>query len=67
MSFFGEPFDSYTEDEAIQEGYILDVAQNIVSYKTLYHLKAKTAFTDKEFPAGILKKCCAMSLLTTKV
>jgi type I restriction enzyme, R subunit len=56
VSFFGEPFDTYTEDEAIQENYILDVAQNIVSYKTLYHLKAKAAFTDKEFPATILKK-----------
>lgn len=56
VSFFGEPFDIYTEDEAIQENYILDVAQNIVSYKTLYNLKAKQAFTDKEFPAAILKK-----------
>lgn len=56
VAFFGEPFDTYTEDEAIQENYILDVAQNIVSYKTLYHLKAKQAFADKEFPAAILKK-----------
>lgn len=56
VSFFGEPFDSYTEDEAIQEGYILDVAQNIISYKTLYNLKIKEAIPDKEFPAGILKK-----------
>ncbi len=38
VQLFGEPFDTYTEEEAIQEGYILDVAQSIISYKTLYHL-----------------------------
>jgi type I restriction enzyme R subunit len=39
VSFFGEPVDTYSEEEAIAEGYILDVAQSIISYKTLYHLK----------------------------
>ena len=38
ITLFGKPFDIYTEDEAIKEGYILDVADNIISYKTLYHL-----------------------------
>ena len=38
MTLFGEPFDSYTEAEAIAEGYIVDVAASIISYKTLYNL-----------------------------
>ena len=35
---FGKPFDTYTEAEAIAEGYIVDVAASIISYKTLYNL-----------------------------
>jgi len=38
VSLFGAPFDSYTEAEAIAEGYIVDVAASIISYKTLYNL-----------------------------
>jgi type I restriction enzyme R subunit len=38
VSLFGAPFDSYTEAEAIQESYIVDVAASIISYKTLYNL-----------------------------
>ncbi len=38
VTLFGEPFDTYTEAEAIAEGYIVDVATSIISYKTLYHL-----------------------------
>ncbi|MEI8084336.1 MAG: hypothetical protein WCI74_21045, partial [Actinomycetes bacterium] len=38
VSMFGKPFDSYTEAEAIAEGYIVDVAASIISYKTLYNL-----------------------------
>ena len=56
LASFGAPFDTYTEEEAIQEGYILDVAQNIVSYQTLYNLKIKDAFPDKEYPAGIVHR-----------
>lgn len=56
LAFFGEPFDVYSEEEAIQEGYILDVAQNIISYETLYNLKAKGALSQKDFPAGIVSK-----------
>ena len=57
VSYFGEPFDTYSEEEAITEGYILDVAHNIFSYETLYHLK-KTAFipNDLNFPTGVIKK-----------
>ena len=38
LDLFGKPFDSYTEAEAIAEGYIVDVAASIISYKTLYNL-----------------------------
>jgi type I restriction enzyme, R subunit len=61
VSFFGEPFDSYSEEEAIKEGYILDVAQNIISYETLYHLNFNADYIPKqkngnEYPSGIVSK-----------
>lgn len=56
LAFFGEPFDVYSEEEAIQEGYILDVAQNIISYETLYNLKVKETLPEKDFPSGIVNK-----------
>lgn len=59
VDLFGEPFDTYTEAEAIQEGYIVDVASSIVSYKTLYNLHCSyvpTANEEKEFPKGLVAK-----------
>ena len=57
VDYFGQPLDEYTEDEAIQEKYILDVANNIISYQTLYHLKSKTLIPDDEmYPAGVVHK-----------
>ncbi len=57
VDYFGQPLDEYTEDEAIKEGYILDVANNIISYQTLYHLKSKTLIPDDElYPAGVVHK-----------
>lgn len=57
VSFFGEPVDEYTEDEAIKEGFILDVANNIISYSTLYHLKSRNIIPDdSQYPAGIVHK-----------
>lgn len=38
VQLFGEPFDTYSEAEAIAEEYIIDVATSIISYKTLYNL-----------------------------
>ena len=38
VTLFGAAFDTYTEAEAIAEGYIVDVAASIISYKTLYNL-----------------------------
>jgi type I restriction enzyme R subunit len=55
-SYFGESFDTYSELEAITEGYIMDVAQRIISYNTLYNLKTKEALPDKDFPAAIVNK-----------
>jgi type I restriction enzyme R subunit len=56
VTLFGEAFDTYSEAEAIEEGYIVDVASSILSYKTLYNLHCPLAKTDTDFPAGILAK-----------
>jgi type I restriction enzyme R subunit len=56
VNYFGEPFDIYSEAEAIEEGYILDVAQNIISYETQYNLLIKQAIPDNEYPAGVVSK-----------
>lgn len=59
VQLFGEPFDSYTEAEAIQEGYIVDVAQSIISYKTLYHLHCRMISIPEEeklYPPGVVAK-----------
>lgn len=59
QQLFGDPFDIYTEEEAIQEGYIVDVASSIISYKTLYNLdssKLKREDLEKQYPAGVLSK-----------
>jgi type I restriction enzyme R subunit len=56
VTIFGEPFDTYSEAEAIEEGYIVDVASSILSYKTLYNLHCPIALPDKEFPKAILAK-----------
>ena len=59
VQLFGEPFDTYTEAEAIQEGYIVDVAQSIISYKTLYHLHCPIIPLPEEeklYPPGVVSK-----------
>lgn len=59
VQLFGEPFDTYTEAEAIQEGYIVDVAQSIISYKTLYHLHCPIIPMPEEeklYPPGVVSK-----------
>lgn len=43
LTLFGEPFDTYSEAEAIAEGYIVDVAASIISYKTLYNLHCSSS------------------------
>lgn len=57
LDLFGAPVDRYTEAEAIQEGYIVDVAGSILSYKTLYNLHCPLAAPDdRTYPAGTLAK-----------
>jgi len=58
VSMFGTPFDRYTEAEAIAEGYIVDVAASIISYKTLYHLHCPVVPPDEErlYPKGVVLK-----------
>jgi len=60
VCMFGEPFDSYTEAEAIAEGYIVDVAASIISYKTLYNLHCHYVPSpdeeEKVYPKGIIAK-----------
>ncbi len=58
VQLFGDAFDTYSEVEAIQEGYIVDVAASIVSYETLYHLQSPIIPTEDEklYPAGVISK-----------
>ena len=60
VSLFSEPFDSYTEAEAIAEGYIVDVAASIISYKTLYnlhcHFVPPADEEEKIYPKGVVSK-----------
>jgi type I restriction enzyme, R subunit len=60
VTLFGEPFDIYSEAEAIEEGYIVDVAASIISYKTLYNLHCRVVPTQQEeeklYPKGVVAK-----------
>ncbi len=60
VSLFGAPFDSYTEAEAIAEGYIVNVAASIISYKTLYNLHCHFVpppdEEEKVYPKGVVSK-----------
>lgn len=59
VTLFGGSFDSYTEAEAIAEGYIVDVATSIISYDTLYHLHCRVVpkpDEEKLYPKGVVAK-----------
>jgi type I restriction enzyme, R subunit len=59
ISLFGPPFDTYSESEAIAEGYIVDVATSVISYKTLYNLHCpiiSTSEQEKVYPKGVVAK-----------
>ena len=60
LDLFGAPFDTYSEAEAIAEGYIVDVAASIISYKTLYnlhcHFVPKPDEEEKVYPKGVVAK-----------
>lgn len=56
---FGTPFDTYSEAGAIAEGYIVDVAASIISYKTLYNLHCSVVPKPDEerlYPKGVVSK-----------
>jgi type I restriction enzyme, R subunit len=60
VKLFGKAFDTYTEAEAIAEGYIVDVAASIISYKTLYNLHCHFVppkdEEEKIYPKGVVAK-----------
>ena len=60
LDLFGSSFDSYTEAEAIAEGYIVDVAASIISYKTLYNLHCHFVpppdEEEKVYPKGVVSR-----------
>lgn len=60
VTLFGAPFDTYTEAEAIAEGYIVDVAASIISYRTLYnlhcHFVPQKDEEEKLYPKGVIAK-----------
>lgn len=59
VKLFGKPFDIYSEAEAIEEGYIVDVVQSIISFKTLYHLHCPIVPIPEEeklYPPGVVSK-----------
>ncbi len=59
VTLFGAPFDTYSEAEAIAEGYIVDVAASIISYKTLYNLHCPIVpqpDEEKFYPKGVVAK-----------
>lgn len=59
VTLFGEAFDIYSEAEAIAEGYIVDVAASVISYKTLYNLHCRMVPTldeEKLYPKGVVAK-----------
>ncbi|MDP3650207.1 MAG: DEAD/DEAH box helicase family protein [Rhodoferax sp.] len=59
VNLFGEAFDTYSEAEAIAEGYIVDVAGSIISYKTLYNLHCAVVPKPEDeacYPAGVVAK-----------
>jgi type I restriction enzyme, R subunit len=60
VKLFGAPSDTYSEAEAIQEGYIVDVAASIISYKTLYNMHCeyvpKKSEEEKVYPKGVVAK-----------
>jgi type I restriction enzyme, R subunit len=59
VMLFGDAFDTYTEAEAIAEGYIVDVAASILSYKTLYNLHSRVVPKPEEeklYPKGVVAR-----------
>jgi len=56
LNMFGKPFDTYTMDQAEQEGYILNVVENVVTYNTLYKMSHEVGHGDEYPPMVVAKK-----------
>ena len=67
ITMFGEPFDVYSMDQAEQEGYILNVSDNIVTYSTLFQLSEKLDTENEYPPLVIAKKLRSKAYEDTKV
>lgn len=55
IEMFGKPFDVYSMDQAEQEGYILNVVENVVTYSTLFKL-SKEVRSREEYPPLVVAK-----------
>lgn len=44
-----KPFDTYTMEQAIKEGFIRDVLKNYMSFKRYYKIIKRTEISDKEY------------------
>jgi len=67
LTMFGEPFDVYSMDQAEQEGYILNVSDNIVTYSTLFQLSEKLKSEDEYPPLIVAKKLKSKAFEDTKM
>ncbi|MFH0959258.1 MAG: DEAD/DEAH box helicase family protein [Pseudomonadota bacterium] len=56
LEMFGRPFDVYTMDQAEQEGYILNVVENVVTYSTLFKMSREVSGEDEYPPMVVAKK-----------
>jgi type I restriction enzyme R subunit len=56
LEMFGRPFDVYTMDQAEQEGYILNVVENVVTYNTLVKMSHDIGSSDEYAPMVVAKK-----------
>jgi type I restriction enzyme R subunit len=55
LEMFRKPFDVYSMDQAEKEGYILNVVENVVTYKTLYKMSHELK-SKEEYPAMLVAK-----------
>jgi type I restriction enzyme R subunit len=67
IEMFGAPFDVYSMDQAEQEGYILNVVENVVTYSTLFKLNQEVSSSEKYPPLVIAKKIKAKAFENEKV
>jgi len=56
LEMFGRPFDVYTMDQAEQEGYILNVVENVITYNTLFKMSREVGSGDEYPPMVVAKK-----------